>query len=37
MRVYAPTTTVCGINAKNCGTKNLYILTSLSMAMSSIL
>ena len=26
-----------GINAKNCGTKNLDILTSLSMAMSSML
>ena len=26
---------VCGINVKNCETKNLYILTSLSMAISS--
>ena len=24
MRVYAPTTRDCGINAKNCGTKNIY-------------
>ena len=24
MRVYAPTTSVCEINAKNCATKNLY-------------
>ena len=40
IRIYAPTTRVCGIErvcAKNCGTKNLYILTSLSVTMSSIL
>ena len=35
MTVYAPTTRVCGINAKNRGTKKLCILTSLSMAIMS--
>ena len=37
IRVYGPTTTLCGINGKNCGMKNLYIFTSILMAMSSIL
>ena len=37
IRIYAPTTRACGITAKNCGMKNFYILTSLSMAMSSTL
>ena len=35
LRAYAITTRVCGINVNNCGMKKLYILTSLSMAISS--